>query len=75
MKRVLAGLIILFSLGMTVTTVVSCRETPKEKGDVEQAADDVGDALEDAADDVEDAIDEGVDEIKENTGNGGTDDN
>lgn len=63
-----------FMLTVTVS-LNSCRETTKEKGDIEEAAEDTGDAIEDAADDVEDAVEEGVNEVEENTGTGGTDDN
>ncbi len=45
---------ILFSLGTAMTTFTSCRET--NETELEEAADDVGDAVEDAADDVEDAV-------------------
>lgn len=56
-----------------------------EEGDIEQAAEDVGDAIDNAAEDTGEAIDnaaedtgdaieEGWDEAKENTGVGGNDD-
>lgn len=77
------------------TAFVSCRDQKKttetedlniqEEGDIENAAEDVGDALENAAEEtgkaVEnaaqetgDAVEEGWNEVKENTGTGGTDD-
>lgn len=53
MKRLF---LILFAIGLTTTSLTSCRE--ESAGDkVEDAVDDVGDSVEDAADDVEDAVD------------------
>lgn len=46
--------VVLFSLGTTMTTFTSCRDTKKSK--IEKAADDVGDAIDDVVDDVEDAV-------------------
>lgn len=80
MKKIILSLAVVFTLS---TVFTSCRDTKKETieintddaDDIEDALDDAGDAIEDAVDDTGDAINEGVDEIKENTGNGGTDDN
>lgn len=83
MRKVFLLLALLFTVTISLN---SCRETTKEKEDVEEAAEDTGDAIEeaaedtgeaieDAADDVEDAVEEGVNEVEENTGTGGTDDN
>ncbi|WP_378185572.1 hypothetical protein ACE939_10710 [Aquimarina sp. W85] len=72
MKKVIVMFMLVFAFS---TALTSCRDTNKEKGDIEETADDMGDAIEDAADDIGDAVEEGVDEVKENTGTGGTDDN
>lgn len=86
--------LIVAALFVVSTALVSCRdqnntnevdELRDERNDIEEAADDVGDAIdnaaedtgdaiENAAEDTGDAIEEGWDETKENTGIGGHDD-
>lgn len=92
MKKTVVLLAAFFTLS---TAFVSCRDQKnatetedvniQEEGDIENAAEDVGDALDNAAKETGDAVEkaaqetgdaakEGWNEVKENTGTGGTDD-
>lgn len=56
MRKIMLTFAVLFTLGTAMSTFTSCRDT--NKNEMEDAADDVGDAVEDAADDVGDALDD-----------------
>lgn len=56
MRKIMLTFAVLFTMGTAMSTLTSCRDT--NKSEVEQAADDAGDAVEDAADDVGDALDD-----------------
>ncbi|WP_121667885.1 hypothetical protein [Mesonia aquimarina] len=82
MKKSIVMLAMLFAFS---TAFTSCRNEEKKTDDMEEAADDTGDAIEDAAEDTGDAVEdaaedvgdaaeEGADEVEENTGMGGNDD-
>jgi len=81
------SILVLVTVFMFTAFFTSCREENKEKhememndgmnhmdNDLEDAADDTGDAIKKAAEDVEDAVEEGVNEVKEHTDTSGTDD-
>lgn len=68
------------------TVVVGCRDQKNatesevemndvsEEGDIENAAEETGEAVETAAEETANAAEEGWEEVKENTGTGTTDD-
>lgn len=48
MRKIMLTFAVIFTLGTALTTFTSCRDT--NKSEVEEAVDDVGDAVEDAVD-------------------------
>jgi hypothetical protein len=47
MRKIMLTFAVLFTLGTAITTFTSCRDTKSTGDKVEDAADDVGDAVED----------------------------
>ena len=50
MRRMMLTFAVIFTLGTAMTTFTSCRDTKSTGDKIEDAADDVGDAIEDAVD-------------------------